>query len=368
MNQRQWKDLLTILKQGDTRPGRVVLAVVRSRLDVVLFELPVLDGTPPPHNPLCGFVQDAVRVLTRPTSREIADLLRLPSEVVRSVLGTLRQAGGARCDAAGRWHVPAGATAFGTDENSPPAPRRVRRLLCYWPGGGVVLPARPRLRTRDLMELDAHADQSELKGWYAGCVEWQATERQARGTTAIRLLPLADQAPADDEADGPVTPDEVLTLRCQLEVIAIAWAARRGCVWEVTSRLWCRPVADGSPAGSLSAGEEFTGLTVLERLMGPEVRLDALGTLFDDHPERWRALFLHPEKTHRLRRRLDADAPAFLTTDAGDRRWGWVASILSDHTFLLVGPGEGDHHQDVASGGRNEEPVVDRPPDAPPIR
>ncbi len=53
----------------------------------------------------------------------------------------------------------------------------------------VVLPARPRLRIRDLVALDAHADRSEIKGWYIGCVGWQATGRQARGSTAIQLLP-----------------------------------------------------------------------------------------------------------------------------------------------------------------------------------
>ena len=73
--------------------------------------------------------------------------------------------------------------------------------------------------------------------------------------------------------------------------------------------------------------------------MGPDARLDRLGALFDDHPERWRALVRHPEKFDCLRRLLDADAPAFLTTVAGDRRWGRVATTLSEHAFLLVGQG-----------------------------
>lgn len=102
--------------------------------------------------------------------------------------------------------------------------------------------------------------------------------------------------------------------------------------------------------------------------MGPDARLDRLAALFDDHPERRRSLARHPRKAERLRRVLNADAPAFPTTDAGDLRWGWVATTLSDHAFLLVGPGEGDRQQDVAGCGRNEELVVDPPPDAPPIR
>jgi hypothetical protein len=139
-------------------------------------------------------------------------------------------------------------------------------------------------------------------------------------------------------------------------------------VWEVTSRLWCRPVADGSPAGTFSSGEEFTGLAVLEKLMGPDVRVDRLGDLFDDHAERWRSLVLHSQQAQRLVRRLTADAPTFLTTDAGDRRWGRVATVLSGHTYFLVGPVENVHLQYAAGGGRNEEPVADVSPDAPPIR
>lgn len=130
-----------------------------------------LIAVPPPHNPLWGFVQEAVRVLTRPTSWDVADLLRLPGDVVRSVLGTLRQANGATRDAAGRWHVPAGATAFATDENSPPVPRRVRRLLFYCPDTGELLPARPRLRLSDMAGMDEHADRGELGRWSAGCLE-----------------------------------------------------------------------------------------------------------------------------------------------------------------------------------------------------
>lgn len=139
-------------------------------------------------------------------------------------------------------------------------------------------------------------------------------------------------------------------------------------MWEVTSRLWWRPVADGSPAGTISSGEEFTGPAVLEKLMGPDVRVDRLGVLFDDHPERWRSLVLHSQQAQRLARRVTADAPTFLTTDAGDRRWGRVATVLSGHAYFLVGPEENLHQQHAAGGGRNEEPVADVSPDAPPIR
>ncbi|MDB5309947.1 MAG: hypothetical protein JWO38_4149 [Gemmataceae bacterium] len=338
---------------GRGATGRLVLAIAPGPLDVVAYEAPVLARTHPPMNPLRGFVQEAVTLLTSrpgpsavgPYPGEIADLLSLPPGVVDLVLGTLRRGGGAACDAAGRWTVPAGAPRFGTDGDGPPIWRRTRRLLCYWPARRVMLPVVPRVRLRDLVEMGVHPLRGDVAGWYADFATWSGPAGVARGLPdTVRVLPLTDPATEDMAPaavpDAPVPPDEILVTRLRVDVIALVWCARRSGGWEVSSRMWSRPASPGDAGGEpFVPGEPIVGLSPPEHLIGGDLPLDALGRLFDPESESWRELLADPAGIPHVRRELDREWPAVLVADDpgsdGRRRWRGLRTELSPEARLL---------------------------------
>jgi len=347
MQQERWKIVERLLKQVEGTTGRLVMAVAPEPLDVVLYETPVLARSQPPQNPLRGFVQEAVSLLEQPTAAEIAALLHLPTAIVELVLGNLQQVGGAASDTAGRWFVPDGAPQFGTGDSEPMIWRRTRRLLCYWPQRQVLLPVLPRMRLRDLVELGVHKLQGEVAEWYCQFASWTSAEGLKRGRSeAVRVLPLrATSVPLTGELsaasalpDAPVSEEEVLVSRCQLDVISLTWSSYRSGIWEVTSRLWSRPTptkdAEGEP---FAPGEPCIGLSLPERLLGCS-SLDDLGNLFDPRPEAWRKLVDDQDELSRLRRDLEGDFPAVIVAeqaDAGKRRWKGVFTPIAQEARLL---------------------------------
>lgn len=337
-----------MLDQVKGTTGRLVLAVAPEPLDVVLYEMPVLVKSQPPHNPLRGFIQEGISLLGQPTSAEIAHLLHLPNGVVELVLGSLRQIGGAVCDVAGRWGVPEGAPICQTSEGDPAIWRRVRRLLCYWPKRQALLPVLPRLRLRDLVELDVHNLQGDVAEWYAQFQSWPIRKGLRRGLPdTIRILPLVGSGAAGDEGtnqalapDAPVSREEILVRICRLDVIALTWCSRRSGVWELVSRLWSRPTpAQESEGEPFSPGESLVGLTLPENLLGGEASLDSLGQLFNSRSELWRNLVEEQEGLPSIRRDLENDEPALLlsTQQLPDkqRRWRGLHTSLAREARLL---------------------------------
>lgn len=345
MRRERWKIVERLLEQVEGTAGRLVMAVAPDPLDVVLYEAPVLGRSQSPQNPLRGFVQEAVLLLEQPTAGEIAALLHLPSAVVELVLGNLQQVGGAVSDTAGRWTVRDESPRFGTGGSDPPIWRRTRRLLCYWPELQVLLPVLPRMRLRDLVELGVHKLQGEVAEWYDRIASWTAIEGLKRGRTdSICILPLAansvmlpgELSPRQVE---PLSVKEVLVNRCQLDVIALAWASYRSGVWEVSSRLWSRPTPTQDAAGEpFAPGEPMVGLSLPERLLGGSA-LGDLGKLFDPSPEAWRKLLDEQDGLSRLRRDLEGDFPAVIVAEQADpaekRRWQGVYTQISREARLL---------------------------------
>lgn len=349
MRQDRWRIVERLLDQIQGTAGRLVLAVAPQPLDIVLYEMPVLARRQPPQNPLRGFIQDAVSLLGEPTAAEIASLFHLPSTVVELVLGNLQQIGSVTSDVAGRWSVPKGAPIFKSGGGDPPIWRRTRHLLCYWPERDVMLPVLPRLRLRDLVELGVHTLQSEVKDWYARCVAWSGAEGTRRGLPdTIRLLPLADFTSAEKGtsgvpavlADAPISGEEVLVSRCQLDVIALTWASPRCGVWEVVSRIWSRPTpSDESDGEPFSPSEPVLGLSLPEHLLGGGNRLNELGTLFDPQTDLWRSLLKEQDEQFRPHRDLDGDSPSVIVmhSDKAEEklRWRGLATHLAPEARLL---------------------------------
>jgi hypothetical protein len=347
MRRERWRVVERLLDQVEGTTGRLVMAVAPEPLDVVLYETPVLVGSQPPHNPLRGFIQEGISLLEQPTSAEIADLLHLPNGVVELVLGNLRQIGGAVCDVAGRWGIPEGAPIFRAGGGDPAIWRRARRLLCYWPQRQVLLPVLPRLRLRDLVELGVHNLQGDVAEWYAQFQSWPIREGLRRGLPdSIRILPLVSSSAAGDGTnpapapDAPVSREEILVSKCQLDVIALTWCSRRSGVWELVSRMWSRPTtAQESEGEPFSPGECLVGLTLPENLLGEGASLDALGQLFDSRPELWRNLLEEQEGLPSIRRDLENDGHALLlsTQQLPDerRRWRGLYTSLAREARLL---------------------------------
>jgi hypothetical protein len=344
MRPERWKIVKRLLEQVEGTAGRLVMAVAPDPLDVVLYETPVLASSRPPRNPLRGFVQEAVLLLEQPTAAEIAALLHLPSTVIELVLGNLRQMRGAVSDAAGRWSVPDEATRFRTGGNDPPVWRRTRRLLCYWPKQQVLLPVLPRMRLRDLVELDVHRLQGEVAEGYNRIASWTAAEGLLRGRSeGVRILPLGvtsvlPPGKSSTMPDAPVSVEEVLVSQCRLDVIALTWASYRSGIWEVTSRLWSRRTPTQDEVGEpFAPGEPVLGLSLPERLLGGS-SLDDLGKLFDPSPDAWRKLLDEQKGLSRRRRELDGDFPAVIVAEQADaetRRWQGVFTPISREARLL---------------------------------
>jgi len=350
MRNDRWRIVVRLLDQVQGTGVRLVLAVAPQPLDVVLYELPVLARTQPPHNPLRGFVQEAVALLGEPTAADVAGFLRLPQVVVDLVLGNLQQIGGLSTDTVGRWTIPKGAPYFRAGAEDPPLWRRTRHLLCFWPEQEIMLPVLPRLRLRDLVELGVHRVGDDVRGWYSRFAALAEAESERRGLPAtLKLLPLFDDpevTPRPDQArmpaDAPVSAEEVLVSRCQLDVIALCWTTRRCGVWELSSRLWCRPTppedSDGEP---FAPGEPFVGLSLPELLLGGESCLDGLGTLFDPRPEAWRTLLENPDERGRLHRDLQSDNPTVIVVESDEgsesQRWIGLATTLASEARLICG-------------------------------
>lgn len=356
MRPARWKLVERMLSRSDSQTGQLVLAVAPPPLDVLLYETPVLLGTQPPHNPLRGFIQEAVSLLGSPTGADVSRFLQLPSGVVEVVLGNLRQLGGLNCDDAGRWSVPDGAPQFRSDRPAPLSWRRTRRLLCFWPAGGRMLPLLPRMRLRDLVRLDAHNLRGAASDWYRVMQAWAGSDAVDRGKpTSLQLLPLNDGPPTQrgDAPDRPLNPEDVLVCRCLLDVIALTWAVRRDGVWEIRSRLWSRPTPDREEEGEpLAAAESWTGVSLPEQLLGTDRRLDRLASLFDPKRENWAHLIGRGEGAAPTRRDLSGSGPAILIQDgrAGDGQgshWlGLHTTLGPDARLLCFVPGLKSRAQD----------------------
>lgn len=349
MRRDRWRIVVRLLDQVQGTVGRLVLAVAPRPLDVVLYEVPVLARTQPAHNPLRGFVQDAVALLGEPTASDIAGLLHLPQVVVDLVLGNLQQMGSLSVDSVGRWTVPKGAPVFRAGRDEPPIWRRERHLLCYWFEEEVMLPVLPRLRLRDLVELGVHKFQGDVRGWYTRFAALSGAESERRGLPAtVNLLPLsatpAMSAPSPDQAgmvaDSPVPVEEVLVSRCKLDVIALSWATPRDGVWELSSRLWCRPTPpDDSDGEPFAPGEPFVGLSLPEYLLGGQRRLDGLATLFDPKPNVWGTLLLEPDAAVRFRRDLESNRRSLIVAgfpdNSDDGQWLGLPTVLAPEARLI---------------------------------
>jgi len=350
MNTARWGIVERLLKQVEGTMGRLVMAIAPNKpLDVVLYEAPVLVSSQAPHNPLRGFVQEAVSLLEQPTAAEIADFLHLPTAVVELVLGNLQHLGGVTSDTAGRWSVPEGAPRFQIGKQEPMVCRRTRKLLCYWVQREVLLPVLPRMRLRDMVALGVHKLQGEVADWYSQIASWDDVEGSKRGRPrTVRVLPLRSRcvlsgnaaSASDTLEDASVTEDEVLVSRCRLDVVALTWASFRSGIWEIASRLWSRPTSgkDGEDM-PFAPGEPFLGLSLLEQLLGDSSSLDELGYLFSPHPEAWRKILKNRDESRELRRDLDGNAPALIVgnQEQGDqhRRWRGLFTSFAEEARLL---------------------------------
>lgn len=343
-----WKIVKRLVYQ-DIRANRLpFLAIATKPLDVVLYETPVLVKTEPPHNPLRGFIQEAVLLLEQPTAAEIASFFHLPEAAVQLVLGNLQQLGGVTCDATGRWSVPPGAPNF-TTGRSEHVCRRKRQLLCYWPDQDTLLPVLPRMRLRDLVSLDVHKLEGELAAWYGRIASWSKEEAVKRGRPAsVHLLPLrhvegdppnVSALPA--ELTEPVPPEDVLVTHCPLDVVALASCSFRSGVWEVVSRLWSRPTsAEGHESVPFASGEEVAGLSWLERLLGNGSSADTLGHLFDFQSESWHGLVSDRKHLEQLQRVWHNDTMVLIVKNNTNskehlRFWGGLMTTFAPEARLL---------------------------------
>jgi hypothetical protein len=346
MRRERWKITERLLEQIEGTTGRLVLAVASEPLDVVLYETPVLAKGQAPQNPLRGFVQEAVLVLEQPTAAEISSLLHLPAAVVELVLGNLQQMGGAASDSAGRWSVPAGAPRFLTGGRNPEIWRRTRRLLCYWPKQQVLLPILPRMRLRDLVELEVHKIQGEVADWYCQIASWSSLEGLKRGRAeSIRVLPLCAKSVSQTcekptIPDDPVPADDILVTKIRMDIIGLTWSVQKSGVWEVISRLWARPTPQDDAEGvPFAPGEPLVGLSLPEHLVGEDKSLDDLGQLFNLKNEAWQKLVNDQEDISRFRRHLEGEFPAIIVTDHSgsgeERRWQGLHTHLSRDARIL---------------------------------
>lgn len=349
MRQDRWRIVLRLLDQVQGTSGLLVMALAPRPLDVVLYEVPVLARTQPPRNPLRGFVQDAVALLGEPTASDIAGLLHLPQLVVDLVLGNLQQMGSLSVDSVGRWTVPKGAPVFRAGREAPPIWRRERHLLCYWFEEKVMLPVLPRLRLRDLVELGVHQFQGDVQEWYTRFAALSGAEAERRGLPAkVKLLPLSatPSVPAHGSvqagivADSPVPVEEVLVSRCKLDVIALSWATLRDGVWELSSRLWCRPTPpDDSDGEPFAPGEPFVGLSLPEYLLGGQRRLDRLAKLFDPKPDAWETLLSDQDAAVRCRREFDSNRRSLIVAglpdNSDDGQWLGLPTVLAPEARLI---------------------------------
>jgi len=348
MSPGRWKVVNDLLKR-EPPSDPVVLAIAPPPIQVVLCEVPVLIRDQPPLNPLRGFVQEAVSILGTPTAAEVSRILCLPPGMTDLVLGNLRQLDGLARDAAGRWSMPAGAPQFRGGRDHPFMLRRTRRLLCYWPSRGRVLPLLPRMRLRDLVRLEIHRHRDDVEDGYRAMLSLAGMAPGVSGLEeGILLLPLAE-APATatrptagaNAADAPIEPDEILVCRCRLDVIGLTWAVRREGAWEIRSRLWSRPTpAEGEIGESFAAAGPWAGLSLPEQLLGDAGGLDRLSKLFDREPQGWRELLKERRGDARVRRDLDGPGQTILVVDAAPRNpnnpWHGLHTTLSPDARLLA--------------------------------
>lgn len=324
MKPARWKLVVNLLKQEQTVTGRLILAVAPPPLEVVLYECPMLVQTQPPQNPLRGFVQEAISLLRKPIAREIAAFLYLPQGVVELILVNLQQVGGAVSDTVGRWTVPEGAPHFRSNQGDPPIWKRIRQLICFWPKREILLPVLPRLRLRDLVELEVHRLQGDLINWYHDLLSRLSTQRMSGPMpNGLRLLSLKNHISLPSRAkddmigpDAPISPDEILVTKIRLDVVALVWANKRDGVWEVVSRLWSRPTppdqSDGEP---FAAGEPCVGVKLPASLIGDEDSLDDLGDLFSPDQKKWKHLCKESSRLQTIHRELDGDWHSILISE-----------------------------------------------------
>jgi hypothetical protein len=222
-----------------------------------------------------------------------------------------------------------------------------------------MLPVLPRLRLRDLVELDVHQLKGDVREWYARFAALPGAEAVRRGLPgAFKLLPLADTTAGASPvkkvvtSDAPLPAEEVLVSRCQLDVIALSWATPRDGVWEISSRLWCRPTppedSDGEP---FAPGEPFVGLSLPEHLLGGANRLDDLGTLFDPRNDgAWRTLLTEPDEDTGLDRVLQGEQISIIVKklDGEPDKHRWLGLMTTLARLLCA-------NADSASRGRSPE-------------
>jgi hypothetical protein len=145
-----------------------------------------------------------------------------------------------------------------------------------------------------------------------------------------------------DTVEAAVSAEEVLVSQCQLDIIALTWCQKNKTdgVWEITSRLWSRPVSEETEASvPFAPGEPIVGLSLLEQFLGGSVHLDQLGKLFSPDPEGWRLLLTDPEKITDLRRDLSGSFPALIVAEqaetAKSRKWLGLPTSFSQDTRLI---------------------------------
>jgi hypothetical protein len=340
--EKRLRTLQGIIRSARATPGRLFLCCVREGLEATLFDAPVMVRSRSPLDELRGFVQRAITVLREPSAGALAELLRLPTRVVAMVLQDLETTGGASADAAGRWCVPDGVTAGAVSDEA--VEHRRRRLLCYWPTAGVLLPVLPSLlRQRDLVRLGAHRLEGEVQDTYELIRSWTGAEAARRGKPDwLTLLPAPRATPTPVGTASPLSAESVLVTRCQLDVVALSWAECVGGIWELRSRLWARPAMPGKEkdTGRFAPGEPFEGLAVLEQLLEcdvPEARdtLARLALIFDPTREDWRGLLVGGSGVQR--QFSGAEGALFVQVAEGEREpdWLFLQTKLGGHlTFL----------------------------------
>jgi hypothetical protein len=211
-----------------------------------------------------------------------------------------------------------------------------------------MLPVLPRLRLRDLVELGVHRLEGEVRGWYSQFAALAEGESEKRGLPpTLKLLPLISNpvvtprpGQSSSVVDAPVPAEEVLVSRCQLDVIALCWATRRLGIWELSSRLWCRPTPQGDSDGEpFAPGEPFVGLSLLEHLLGGKSSLDPLGLLFDPQPDAWRTLLKNPQEVDGLHRDLEGNGRTLIVVQsdaqAQDPEWIQLTTTLAPEACLI---------------------------------
>ncbi|MDW8077754.1 MAG: hypothetical protein RMJ16_02590 [Thermoguttaceae bacterium] len=328
----RWKFAAKIIRSLCHGQRGVFLLVYPEPIEVLFLEAPALVETSNRQNRVLQFLYRILELRSGTSVEDLAEGLALPVVAVQACLSRMRLLGLVSQDAAGRWQV---CGTWSPSLETMQVARLSRVLLCYWLEKQKLLPAEPRLRLRDLISLEIHAMQQDLRPVYDKLVEMttKAPIELSDGSRVRLLTPSGrrDTALADvsgsansvqahfpfetnPEAPGILKPyQEVLVTRCQIDVLAVSWLTGKQGSWYFQSRLWSRPVGHTEISRMpFAPGSVIEGVRLLEEVAGTS--LAPLREFFYPGADSWQSLVDRqscPELKD-LRRTLHPEAPALL--------------------------------------------------------